>query len=281
MDIVDAQIHLFLNMDIDACLAAMNSMGIQAALIDEFWGYEGDHPLPGHLTSHGVFRPTAPGAMMASMKYPDRFSWLLRIDPRDSDFNNIVSSVRSSPHGRALRLEARSTSEVENLAGRGCIDFFRAAVRHSLPVFILSPGNSKLLVPYLKALPDLRIVIDHCGLPHKVEEYEDVLALAKFPNAFLKWCHAPRVFGSANYPFPELSPYLARTLDAFGPERVMWASDFTAIRVNCTWAESLFYMRDHMGLSAGDKEWLLGKTARALLEWPAPEAPFKPVRHKH
>ncbi len=74
MDIVDAQIHLFLTMDIDACLAAMNSMGIQAALIDEFWGYEGDHPLPGHLTSHGVFRPTAPGAMMASMKYPERFS---------------------------------------------------------------------------------------------------------------------------------------------------------------------------------------------------------------
>ncbi len=154
-------------------------------------------------------------------------------------------------------------------------------MRQSLPVFILSPGNSKLLVPYLKALPDLRVVIDHCGLPHKVEEYEDVLALAKFPNVFLKWCHAPRVFGSANYPFPELSPYLARTLDAFGPERVMWASDFTAIRVNCTWAESLFYMRDHMGLSASDKEWLLGKTARALLEWPAPEAPSKPVQHKH
>jgi len=37
MDIVDAQIHLFLTMDIDACLAAMSSMGIQAALIDEFW----------------------------------------------------------------------------------------------------------------------------------------------------------------------------------------------------------------------------------------------------
>ena len=39
MDIVDSQIHLFLTMNADAAIAAMNSIGIQAALIDEFWGY--------------------------------------------------------------------------------------------------------------------------------------------------------------------------------------------------------------------------------------------------
>jgi hypothetical protein len=36
MDIVDSQIHLFLTMDTDGAIAAMNSIGIQAALIDEF-----------------------------------------------------------------------------------------------------------------------------------------------------------------------------------------------------------------------------------------------------
>jgi predicted TIM-barrel fold metal-dependent hydrolase len=281
MDIVDAQIHLFLNMDISAGLAAMDSMGIQAALIDEFWGYEDGHPQPGYVNEHDVFRPLAPGAEMASLKHPDRFSWLLRVDPHDRDFDNIISTVKAKPHGRALRLEARSPQEVASLAAGGCMDYFRSAARHNLPVFVLSPGHSLLLEPYVRALPDLRIIIDHCGLPNKVDDYEGVLGLSKYPNVFLKWCHAPRVFGGAHYPYPEVTPYLISTLESFGRERVMWASDFTAIKISCTWAEALFYVREHASLSADDKAWVLGKTLRKLLDWPAPATPSKPVQHKH
>src|ERR1700750_1567554 len=108
MDIVDAQIHLFLTMDAAAGIAAMDSLGIQAALIDEFWGYDGDHPLPGHALPGGIFRPIAPGAGMASMKHPDRFSWLLRIDPLDPAYEASMAAVAASPQGRAIRVEARS-----------------------------------------------------------------------------------------------------------------------------------------------------------------------------
>lgn len=281
MDIVDSQIHLFLNMDATAGLSAMDSLGIQAALIDEFWGYDGDHPMPGYKTAEGVFRPTAPGAAMASMKHPDRFSWLLRVDPLDKNFDTLMAEVKSSPQGRALRLEARSEAEVRNLASGANMEFFRAAQRHGLPVFVLSLGNSALLEPYLKACGDLRVVIDHCGLPRTVEDYGQVLALAKYPNVLVKWCHAPRVFGAPRYPFPELAPHLARTLDAFGCERVLWASDFTAIRMDYSWADALFYMRENPTLSEGDKEWILGRTVRTLLDWPAPSVPTRPTQHKH
>jgi len=281
MDIVDAQIHLFLNMDVTAAIAVMDSLGIQAALIDEFWGYDGDDPLPGYKTPNGSFRPIAPGAAMASMKYPERFSWLLRIDPHDEDFDNLMGEVKASPQGRALRLEARSEKEVRNLASGGCMDFFRAAQKHDLPVFVLSPGNSTLLEPYLQACPDLRVVIDHCGLPRVVGDYEQVLALAKYPNAFVKWCHAPRVFGAPQYPFLEVMPYLARTLDAFGRERIMWASDFTAVRMDYRWADALFYLRENPGLSSSDKEWLLGHSIRTLLDWPAPPVPSRPLQQRH
>src|SRR5258708_36499065 len=97
MDIVDAQIHLFLNMDVTAAIAVMDSLGIQAALIDEFWGYDGDDPLPGYKTPNGSFRPTAPGAAMASLKYPERFSGLLRIDPPPADFANLMSRANAAP----------------------------------------------------------------------------------------------------------------------------------------------------------------------------------------
>jgi L-fuconolactonase len=283
MDIVDSQIHLFLTMNADAAIAAMNSIGIQAALIDEFWGYEGDShdPPPGYAIPGGVFRPIAPGATMASMKHPDRFSWLLRVDPRDPDLDSLMGQVKVSSEGRALRLEARSEQEVRSFAAGDCMVFFHAAQKHDLPVFILSPGNSALLEPYVRDCPDLRVVIDHCGLPREVDEYNQVLALAKYPNVFLKWCHAPRVFRAPKYPFPEVMPYLARSLDAFGRERIMWGSDFTAIRTGHTWADTLFYLRDNAGLSEGDKEWLLGRTIRTVLDWPAPAQLRQPALHRH
>ena len=282
MDIVDSQIHLFLTMDAASGIAAMDSLGIQAALIDEFWGYEGDShdPPPGYRDGR-IFRPVAPGATTASMRHPDRYSWLLRIDPHDPLKDCSMAAVSASPQGRALRLEARTDAEVRNLAAGGCMDFFESAQRHGLPVFILSPGNSALLEQYAQALPDLRIVIDHCGLPRTVAEYDHVLALAKYRNVSLKWCHAPRAFGIAGYPFTQVMPQLARALDAFGKERIMWASDFTAARSDQTWADTLFYLRDSTQLSEGDKEWILGRSVRKLLDWPAPAEPSRPTRFRH
>lgn len=280
MDIVDSQIHLFLTMDAAAALAVMDSLGIQAALIDEFWGYEGDQPMPGYQTEDGVFRPRAPGATMASLRHPDRFSWLLRIHMFDKDFEALMAEVKASPHGRAVRLEARSEREVRTLAEGGCMAYFRAAEQAGLPLFFIGPGHASLLRPYAQACPDLPIVIDHCGLPPQVRDYDAVLAMAKYSNVFLKWCHAPRLFGAPDYPFAELAPILARTLDAFGPERIMWASDFTHIRNGRTWAETLFYMREHPGLSAGDKEWIMGRTARTVLDWPTPATLAQPPQHQ-
>ena len=283
MDIVDAQIHLFLTMNIDEGLAAMNSLGIQAALIDEFWGYEGDshEPLPGHKLANGIYRPVAPGATMASMKHPDRFSWLLRIDPQDPDLDTLMAQVRASPQGRALRLEARTETEVATLAQGGCMSFFKAAQKHDLPVFVLSPGHSSLLGQYAAACPDLRMVVDHCGMPRKIADYEDVLALASHRNVHLKWCHAARSFGATAYPFPEVFTHLARALDVFGKERIMWASDFTANRSGHCWADLLFYLRDTEKLSRDDKEWILGKAVRKLLAWPGPVQPARLVEHRH
>ena len=282
MDIVDAQIHLFLTMDAAGGIAAMDSIGIQAALIDEFWGYEGDShdPRPGYKAD-GVFRPVAPGATMASMKHPDRFSWLLRIDPHDPQMDNLMAQVQASPQGRALRLEARSGAEVKNLKEGGCMAFFQAAQKYNLPVFLLTVGNAALVEQYAKACPGARIVIDHCGLPRTVDEYATVLALAKYPNVHVKWSHVTRAFGVTKYPFPELMPHLARTIDAFRLERIMWASDFTAIRSGHTWADSLFYLRDTPSLSEGDKEWILGKSVRKLLDWPAPAQASEPAIHRH
>ena len=79
------------------------------------------------------------------------------------------------------------------------------------------------------------------------------------------------------YPFPDLEPKLRRVVDAYGPERVMWASDYTMIRRHASWGEALFSIRDCPSLSEHEKTWLLGRTARRVLNWPPPQKLDEPI----
>ena len=69
-----------------------------------------------------------------------------------------------------------------------------------------------------------------------------------------------------------------RAIDAYCIERVMWAGDFTLDQSGPTWSALLHYSRNSAALSQGDKEWLLGRTARKLFRWEAPNKLEKEVR---
>jgi len=58
--------------------------------------------------------------------------------------------------------------------------------------------------------------------------FDKVLQAAKWPQVALKWAHAPVMFDAAGYPNLAARPFLRKALDAFGAERVMWASDISA-----------------------------------------------------
>ena len=72
--------------------------------------------------------------------------------------------------------------------------------------------------------------------------------------------------GAKSPPYTDLVPMIRRVIDAFGVERCMWASDAPyQVQAPHTYAASIELIRDRMGgLSAGDKEWLLGKTAERV-----------------
>jgi predicted TIM-barrel fold metal-dependent hydrolase len=59
---------------------------------------------------------------------------------------------------------------------------------------------------------------------------------------------------------------IRRVLDAFTPERCMWASDAPyQLQPPHSYAASIALIRDRLtGLSAGGKQWLLTKTAERV-----------------
>ncbi|WP_101848166.1 amidohydrolase family protein [Zhihengliuella sp. ISTPL4] len=85
------------------------------------------------------------------------------------------------------------------------------------------------------AIPELRIVLDHLGkpevgtasapLPPSVEWERDLAELARHPEVFCKVSGLPAEAGG-DWSLAQLEPFLDTAADVFGPERLMWGSDW-------------------------------------------------------
>lgn len=277
MDVVDGQVHANL-IGTEISLGIMDALGIQAMLIDEYIEASSDGSIsPDYKLANGIYRPIAPNAEAASYSHPERFSYLMRINPLDPDPEPWLRILQISPNFRAIRTGCGPGDSVESRAlESGDFDrLFQAAMKLGIPVFVTCPSRVPFLVSYAKRFGDLQFIIDHCGAefggPAGKRSIENALEAAKCPNIALKWAHAPYFFSTEPFPFKDLEPTLKRALDVYGPERILWASDYTVSRDRHTWAESLFAIRESSALSQSDKEWILGRTIRTLLNWTAPE----------
>jgi L-fuconolactonase len=305
MEIVDAQVHLnqlvpdWRTAETDAVIGtgiqAMDAVGVHAALIAESRGFDSKmRPALGPELPNGAIRAEFPFSERAVEKHPDRFAYLVRIDMKDPELDRIVGEVRTKPGALCMRIvPIPDTGEVASFERGEFEPLFAAAEKYSVPVFAWLPARSHLLVPYLRKFPKLQFILDHCGVgvapPHtgqiaptlassmtatraeRVAQLDQVMDLARYPNMALKWCHAPTLLSAEPYPYRDVLPLLRRVIEAFGVERVMWASDYTQARAetNQAWAHALYYLLDSDQLAGKEKEWILGRSVRRALNWSA------------
>lgn len=285
MDIVDAQIHMGPG-GIDEILAAMDALGIRGVLVDEYWRTDFTNK-PYHLLPGGAQRPIGPTAELAALLHPERFSWLLRISRLDPDHESIIGHVSYAPGGRALRIDpGLSPYELRQFGEGGYDNILKSAAEIGLPVFVFAPDSPDAFARAARAFPDLRIVIDHCGLygnsmrtsfaerdplndKEQLTLFDKVLALAEFPNVALKWGHASEMFESPAWPGDGLWPMLHRAISAYGANRIMWASDFSVNQRGESWAEMLYGVRGDPGLGEVERAAVLGGALREWIDWPA------------
>ena len=128
-----------------------------------------------------------------------------------------------------------------------------------------------------------RIVIEHFGRagrdePPPYTRYRRVLALADFPNVYMKLgglgeiCHRPAVFPAGN-PFPVVPPFARMAVEAFGPQRLMFGSDFPPVTYREGLRNALRGLQDHLSwLPPDDLHWIFGRTALAVWKFPQDSA---------
>lgn len=269
MDIVDAQLHNSLELGLDEMLAAMDALGIQSVLLDELWGRnENDHGTPCIEFEGGGYRPLSPYAQAAALRFPARFSFLQRVRRQDPQLSSLMALLGTSPGCRSVRVVVRDTLERQAFASGGYDELLKLAQLNQLPISVHGTDMGELLRDVAPRFPDLSFVIDHCGWIRTQAQWDDVLALAKHRNTWLKWSHAHRSFSRlGGEPGDAIQQALLQALDAFGPDRLLWAGDVTHEETHAPWGRLLSFMQDNAALSQSDKEWILGKTARRVFRW--------------
>jgi predicted TIM-barrel fold metal-dependent hydrolase len=165
---------------------------------------------------------------------------------------------------------------------------FAACEKYNLPLFCSTHGHATTLEPVAQQHPDLLLIIDHLGLPQPPPIKRDpdpwqrlpgLVSMAKYPNVAVKFSGATTL-SLQPYPHRDVWPHLRQLVDAFGPQRLMWGSDFTRLRMGpltiqpgpregwFLYSNELNYLRDTDEVSEHDKAAIFGGTIRRLLRWP-------------
>lgn len=298
MQIVDAQVHLNM-VGLEPGIVAMDAAGVAALVIDEFRGFdERGRPQPSHPLANGSVRHTQPLAELAVARHPDRFAYITRAQPDDPELDRVIGGLRDRPGAVGLRIlpfvpfppsagertendEAVDAFAAELVGGR-YDRYFGLAEQHAVPVFVQVngigiAGRLDAVRAVAEAHPRLPVVLDHMGVampgsrgnrPGRFAQFAEVCALAAVPNVHLKWGHATRL-SEEPYPFEDVRVALRQVVAAFGPDRVMWASDWTLDLEFSSWAESFGYIRDDPELTLEERSLVLGGTVRRVLDWSA------------
>ena len=125
-----------------------------------------------------------------------------------------------------------------------------------------------------KALPDLPMVIDHLSKPEIKSSNIDAWATqlrkaAAFPNIYCKLSGMVTEADWKNWKPADLKPYVEVALEAFGPNRCMYGSDWPVCELAATYEQVYQSLVEVLGpISESERQAIFGGTATTFYKLP-------------
>jgi len=201
-------------------------------------------------------------------RYLGTFQGVCRVDPLDPAAPDHLSK-HTADGFRGVRISPAANASGDWFNGPLMPPLWKRCADLKVPMTVLAPiGRMPQVAAQLEKLPDLTVVIDHmadCPVDQPAE-LEKLIALQRYPNVFVKISHTWSL-SKQPYPWLDAQEHVKRLHHAFGPQRLMWATDWPIIEGNSTYDKALTVVRDEMKfLNDDDKRWMLSKTIERV--WP-------------
>ena len=215
-------------------------------------------------------------SLEASARYPDRFAVMGRIPIDKPEGRQMIETWKEQPGMLGVRISLLSDATIGWLTDGTADWFWPAAEKAGLPVMFLVPGQLSMFARIAERHPQLTLIIDHMGLNSSSRTaritaipaaIDQAVALAKYPNVGVKLSGAP---GNSleSYPFRDMTVYLQRLFEAYGPERCYWGTDITNSFAKATYRQRVTHFTEELSfLSESDKDWVMGRAILARLKW--------------
>jgi predicted TIM-barrel fold metal-dependent hydrolase len=169
---------------------------------------------------------------------------------------------------RGFRIVASTQPRDRWLSSDSMAAMWRCGAEDRLAICpLMNPEYLPALGAMCQKHPKTPVVIDHfarIGIDGQVRgrDLDNLCALARHKGVRVK-LSAFYALGRKKAPYTDLAPMIRRLLDAFGPARLMWASDspFQVVGGHC-YRDSIDLVRNRLDfLSPTDRDWLLRRTA--------------------
>jgi L-fuconolactonase len=234
-----------------------------------------------HLRTHDIDGTVLVQTVTVAEETPE----LLDLAARGPMVLGVVGWVNLAAPGVADRLaELRAAPGGQRLAGirhqvQGEPDprwLCRPAVRRGLAAvadaglaydLLITPSQLDAAIETVAALPGLRFVLDHAGKPrirdHELEPWRDLIGqLALHGNVTCKLSGLVTETDRAAWTVDDLRPYADTLFDAFGPERLMFGSDWPVCLLAASYDQVVIAAEElTAGLSCAERAAVFGGTA--------------------
>ncbi|MBI2823676.1 MAG: amidohydrolase [Planctomycetia bacterium] len=207
---------------------------------------------PGRLKAQGLIDPLNP-AVADKLEY-----WVVK---------EGLSGMRFSPiyyKGKDEWLTAAPAARM----------WKKAAELGAVLNFFIATEQLPKLATMVRQFPEVPVVIDHLSqidlkAPDPMPEMKKLLAMAQYPNVWVKVSELSSVSASGTYPFADALPWVKRVYDAFGPARLLWGTGYPgkarAHYKRPTLAAELTLVREKIPFfTPDDQKKILGENAAAL-----------------
>jgi predicted TIM-barrel fold metal-dependent hydrolase len=231
-------------------LALMKANGVEKTVIVQYIGYRWDNQY----------------AADTLKKYPQYFQGVCRVNPLDPAAPDHLSKLTAQGF-RGVRLSPGMDPADDWIRGPLMPPLWERAQSLGVPMQILSPaGRMPDIGRLAERYPELDVIIDHmasCPV-HAPQELAKLTALARYPRVFVKISHTWEV-SRQPYPYLDAQENVKRLYDVFGPQRLMWGTDWPVVETRASYRQALTVVRDDMKfLTEEDKHWILCKTIERI-----------------
>lgn len=190
--------------------------------------------------------------------------------PESDDFPAFLERQAADPFVRGFRRVLHVVPDAVSQSPT-----FRANVRRlartGLPFDVCVRADQiKLAVALIDDCPDVRFVLDHCGVPAIKERAEhpwrdDIAEAARRSNVTVKISGVVAYADVETWTLDDVRPYVEHAIDRFGWSRVVWGSDWPV----CTLTSSLsnWIAATHaitQGCSGDERAQLFERNARRI-----------------